>query len=153
MKFVCECRPAEIRVAALMILSLLSTEKEAKSLLNASALSLLVGYLAKCVRQEIPMDTTKWAHTRRARIISTLEKMITSEESLVAALLQLDIVALLKQTLDTPDSERCYATEEACAVLTCLWTQSENETAKRLISSDTPLVTGTHTVTNKINDF
>lgn len=53
-------RNEEIRVPAVMILSLLATEKEAKDLLNDEALELLVGYLGKCVRNELPTPNTMW---------------------------------------------------------------------------------------------
>ena len=66
---------------------------EAKDLLNESALSLLVGFLAKSVRNELPKDNSKWAKTRRTYVIRTLEKMITSDDRVVAALLKLDILS------------------------------------------------------------
>ena len=81
------CRNEEIRVIALMILSQLCIETEAKGLLNENAFSLLVGFLAKSVRNELPQDNTIWAVTRRRSLIRTLEKMITSDDRVVAALL------------------------------------------------------------------
>ena len=85
-----------------MILSQLCTESEAKDLLNESALSLLVGFLAKSVRNQLPKDNIIWAATRRRSVIRTLEKMITSDDRVAAALLKLDILTLLAKALDSP---------------------------------------------------
>ena len=91
-----------MRVTALMILSQLCTENEDKDLLNESALSLLVGFLVKSGRNELPEDNTRWAAARRTYVISTLEMMITSDDRVEAALLKLDILTLLAKALDSP---------------------------------------------------
>ena len=130
-----------------MILSQLCTETEAKGLLNESAFSLLVGFLAKSVRDELPQANTKWAATRRRSLIRTLEKMITSDDRVVAALLKLDIVTLLAKALDSPDEahviKEIYKTEELLATLTCLWALSQNADAVQLMARNASLVKGT----------
>ena len=140
------CRNEEIRVVALMILSQLCTETEAKDLLNESAFSLLVGFLAKSVRNELPQVNTMWAATRRRIVIRTLEKMITSDDRIVAALLKLDIVTLLAKALDSPGEahvKREYRkTEELRATLTCLWALSQNADALQLIACNASLLKG-----------
>ena len=129
-----------------MILSQLCTETEAKGLLNESALSLLVGFLAKSVRNELPKDYSEWAYTRRRSIIRTLEKRITSDDGVVAALLKLDILTLLAKALDSPgeahltDDDEDYKTEELRATLTCLWTLSQNVDALQLVARNASLV-------------
>ena len=129
-----------------MILSQLCTETEAKGLLNESALSLLVGFLAKSVRNELPKDNTEWAATRRKSIIRTLEKRITSDDCVVAALLKLDILTLLAKALDSPGEAHVtyeqYKTEELRATLTCLWTLSQNADALHLVAHNASFVKG-----------
>ena len=129
-----------------MILSQLCTETEAIGLLNESALSLLVGFLAKSVRNELPKVKSYWAATRRMRVIRTLEKMITSDDGVVAALLKLDILTLLAKALDSPGEEHVpfedVKTAERHATLTCLWTLSENEDALQLVARNASLVKG-----------
>ena len=127
-----------------MILSQLCTETEAKGLLNERALSLLVGFLAKSVRNELPIDYSEWAATRRTSIIRTLEKRITSDDGFVAALLKLDILTLLAKALYSPGEVKIeiYKTEELRATLTCLWTLSQNADALQLVARNTSLVKG-----------
>ena len=129
-----------------MILSQLCTETEAKGLLNDSALSLLVGFLAKSVRNELPKENNMWAATRRRSIIRTLEKRITSDDGVVAALLKLDILTLLAKALDSPGEAHVtikrYKTEELRATLTCLWTLSQNADALQLVARNVSLVKG-----------
>ena len=122
-----------------MILSQLSTEKEVKDFLDENALSLLVGYLGKCVRNEIPEDN-RWGHNRCMMICSTLEKMITSDEHLVAPLLKFDIVSLLQKILDSPDKIVSYARAELRATLTCLWALSQDADALKFMASNSLLV-------------
>ena len=109
-----------------MLLSQLCTENEAKGLLNESALSLLVGFLEKSVCNELPQDISGWSLCRRRYIIQTLEKSITSDDRVVAALLKHDVLMLLAKALDSPgESHVRYEitrTEELRATLTCLWT-------------------------------
>ena len=129
-----------------MILSRLCTETEAKGLLNESALSLLVGFLAKSVRNELPEENTEWSATRRRSIIRTLEKRITSDDGVVAALLKLDILTLLAKALDSPGEAHVKSeirkTEELRATLTCLWTLSQNADALQLVARNASLVKG-----------
>ena len=140
------CRNEELRVAALMILSQLCTETEAKDLLNESALSLLVGFLAKSVCNELPQDSSKWSHTRRRYIIQTLEKRITSDDRVVAALLKLDILTHLSKALNSPgeahETDEDIKTEELRATLTCLWTLSQDSKALPLIARNAYLIKG-----------
>ena len=132
-----------------MILSQLCTETEAKGLLNESAFSLLVGFLANSVHNELPPDdkNPRWSRTRRRSLIRTLEKMITSDDRVVAALLKLDIVTLLAKALDSPDEahviKEIYKTEELLATLTCLWALSQNADAVQLMARNASLVKGT----------
>ena len=147
----CHCRTEEVRVSALMILSQLCTEKEAKYLLNESALSLLVCFLAKSVRNEFPQDNTMWAATRRRFVIVTLEKMITSDECLVASLIKLDILAFLGKALDAPEDILINYTStdkinEIRATLTCLWAISQVADALQLMARNASLVKGPATV-------
>ena len=129
-----------------MILSQLCTETEAKGLLNESALSLLVGFLAKSVRNKLPKDNSIWAATRRRSVIRTLKKRITSDDGVVAALLKLDILTLLAKALDSPgEAHVTYKptkTEELRATLTCLWTLSQNADALQLVARNASLVKG-----------
>ena len=133
-----------------MILSQLSTESEAKGLLNESALSLLVGFLAKSVRNELPKEINLWSATRRRSVIRTLEKRITSDDGVVAALLKLDILTLLAKALDSPgeahlltvERYKSRKTEELRATLTCLWTLSQNAVALQLVARNASLVKG-----------
>ena len=129
-----------------MILSQLCTETEAKGLLNESALSLLVGFLAKSVRNELPKENNMWANTRRRSIIRTLEKRITSDDGVVAALLKLDILTLLAKALDSPGEAHVtieeYKTEELRATLTCMWTLSQNADALQLVDRNASLLKG-----------
>ena len=129
-----------------MILSQLCTETEAKGLLNESALSLLVGFLAKSVRNELPKENNQWDETRRKSIIRTLEKMITSDDGVVAALLKLDILTLLAKALNSPGeahvSNERYKTLELRATLECLWTLSQNAEALQLVTRNASLVKG-----------
>ena len=128
-----------------MILSQLCTEIEAKGLLNESALSLLVGFLAKSVRNELPKVNIMWGATRRRSIIRTLEKRITSDDGVVAALLKLDILTLLAKALDSPGeafTNENQKTEELRATLTCLWTLSQNADALQLVARNASFVKG-----------
>ena len=129
-----------------MILSQLCTETEAKGLLNESAFSLLVGFLAKSVSNELPQDNTQWAATRRRSVIRTLEKMITSDDRVVAALLKLDIVKFLAKSLDSPgeanETFERYKTEELCATLICLWALSQDADALKLIARYASILKG-----------
>ena len=131
-----------------MILSLLCTETEAKDLLNESALSLLVGFLAKSVSNElqVPQNMPKWSQCRRRYIIQTLEKMITSDNRVVAALLKLDILMLLAKALDSPGESHVRneirITEELRATLTCLWTLSQDTQALQRIARNAYLIKG-----------
>ena len=129
-----------------MLLSQICTESEAKGLPNESALSLLVGFLAKSVSNELPQDTTIWSSSRRRYIIETLEKRITSDDRVVAALLKLDILTLLAKALDFPgESEvrnEIRRTEELRATLTCLWALSQNTEALQLIARNAYLIKG-----------
>ena len=140
-----------------MILSQLCTETEARGLLNESALSLLVGFLAKSVRNELPQVNTMWANTRRRSLIRTLEKRITSDDSVVAALLKLDILTLLAKALNSPgeahvtDEYKYRKTEELCVTLTCLWTLSQNADALQLVARNASLVKGPLKLTVKLS--
>ena len=138
-----------------MILSQLCTETEAKGLLNESALSLLVGFLAKSVRNELPQVNTMWADTRRRNIIRTLEKRITSDDGVVAALLKLDILTLLAKALNSPGEAHVsyeeYKTEERRATLTCLWTLSQNADALQLVARNASLFKGPIILTVKLS--
>ena len=129
-----------------MILSQLCTETEAKGLLNDSALSLLVGFLAKSVCNTLPQDISGWSQCRRRYIIQTLEKRITSDDRVVAALLKHDVLMLLAKALDSPgESHVRYEirrTEELRATLTCLWTLSQNSEALQLIARNASLFKG-----------
>ena len=131
-----------------MIISQLCTETEAKGLLNESAFSLLVGFLAKSVRNELRKEFSEWAYTRRKNIIRTLEKMITSDDRVVAALLKLDIVTLLAKALDSPgeahltDEYEEYKTEELRATLNCLWALSQNADTLQLMGRNASLLKG-----------
>ena len=129
-----------------MILSQLCIETEAKGLLNESALSLLVGFLAKSVRNELPKDNSKWAATRRRSIIRTLEKLITSDDGVVAALLKLDLLTLLAKALDSPGEAHVISEtrkrEELRATLTCLWTLSQSADALHVVARNASLVKG-----------
>ena len=138
-----------------MILSQLCTETEAKGLLNESALSLLVGFLAKSVRNELTKEITKWSATRRRSVIRTLEKRITSDDGVVAALLKLDILTLLAKALDSPGEAHVtiehYKTEELRATLTCLWTLSQNADALQLVARNASLVKGPLILTGRVD--
>ena len=139
-------RNENIRIVAMMILSQLCIESEAKELLNESAFSLLVGFLTKSVSNELLQDGTDWAVTRRKRVIRTLEKMITSDDRVAAALLKLDIVTLLAKALDSPGEanvSEIRKTEELRATLTCLWALSQNADAVQLMACNASLVKGT----------
>ena len=129
-----------------MILSQLCTETEAKGLLTESALSLLVGYLAKSVCNELPQDTSRWSQCRRRYIIQTLEKRITSDDRVVATLLKLDIVTLLAKALDSPGESHVRneirRTDELRATLTCLWTLSQDMEAVQLMARNAALFKG-----------
>ena len=130
----------------MMLLSQLCTETEAKDLLNESALSLLVGFLAKSVYNELPQETNAWSHYRRRYIIQTLEKRITSDDRVVAALLKLDILTLLAKVLDSPGeshvSNEITKTEELRATLTFLWTLSQDTEALQLMARKAYLIKG-----------
>ena len=121
-------------------------DRSERPLLNESALSLLVGFLAKSVRNELPKENSKWANTRRRSVIRTLEKRITSDDGVVAALLKLDILTLLAKALDSPgeahETVERYKTEELRATLTCLWTLSQNADALQLVARNASLVKG-----------
>ena len=140
------CRNEELRVAALILISQLCTETEAKGLLNDSALSLLVGFLAKSVRNELPQDFPGWSICRRTYIIRTLEKRITSDDRVVAALLKLDILTLLAKALDSPGeahvTNELIRTQELRTTLTCLWTLSQDTEALQLIARNAYLIKG-----------
>ena len=129
-----------------MLLSQLCTETEAQGLLNESALSLLVGFLAKSVCNELPQDDTAWSAWRRRFIIETLEKRITSNDRVLAALLKLDILTLLAKALDSPGeahvTDEITRTEELRATLKCLWTLSQNTEALQLIARNAYLIKG-----------
>ena len=129
-----------------MLLSQLCTETEAKGFLNESALSLLVGFLAKSVNNELPEDMTSWSTNRRIFIIMTLEKRITSDDRVVAALLKLDILTLLAKALDSPgethvtnERRRIWALR---ATLSCLWTLSHDTEALQLMARNAYLIKG-----------
>lgn len=128
----------EIRVTSVMILSLLSTEMEAKYLLGEHALSRLVGFLAKSVNNELPKEGLLWTLRRRTVVIRSLEKMITSDERVVPALLKLGLLALLAKALEAPVDDRC----ELRATLTCLWTLSQDSDALSHIAANALLVKG-----------
>ena len=128
-----------------MILSQLCTETEATGLLNESALSLLVCFLAKSVHNELPKENNQWANTRRRSIIRTLEKMITSDDNVVAALLKLDFLTIIAKALNSPGeafTTEDQKTEELRATLTCLWTFSQNADALQLVARNASLVKG-----------
>lgn len=76
-------------------------------------------------------------------IIKTLEKMITSDEKIVATLLKLNLLALLGKVLEESFclSEK-QRTNELRATLTCLWSLSQNVDALSSIASDASLVKG-----------
>ena len=135
------CRSEEVRIPALMILSQLCTEYEAKDLLNLSARSLLVGFLGKSVRNDLPpMENTKWAAYRRMYVIRTLGNMITSDELVVASLLDFRILEFLGEALDVPTENN--KTNELHATLTCLWTLTQNAEALQLMALNASLFKG-----------
>ena len=136
-----DCRSEEVRVIALMILSQLSTEKEATDLMNESAQSLLVSFLAKSVHNKLIIDDSKWAAVRRTYVIRTLEKMINSDEC-VASLLKLDILEILGKVLNAPYEYSQFKTDELRATLTSLWTISQKANALQLIARNASLVKG-----------
>ena len=129
-----------------MLLSQLCTENEAKGVLNEDALSLLVGFLAKSVSNELPQDATLWTLCRRMYIIQTLKKRITSDDSVVAALLKLDILTLLAKALDSPGEAHVTNERrrimELRASLSCLWTLSHDTEALQLIARNAYLIKG-----------
>ena len=119
-----------------MILSLLSTEKEAKDL-NESVISLLITFLWKSVRNELPLENkTKWNQSRRVMIILTLEKVIASDESIIVTLLKLDLLTLLEQALNSP----IEGPIETQAILTLLWSLSQDDKALNCMARDTSLL-------------
>ena len=119
-----------------MILSLLSTEKEAKDL-NESVISLLITFLWKSVRNELPLENkTKWNQSRRVMIILTLEKVIASDESIIVTLLKLDLLTLLEQALNSP----IEGPIETQAILTLLWSLSQDDKALNCMAPDTSLL-------------
>lgn len=122
-----------------MLLSILASENEAKELLNETALSLLVEFLGKSVRNELPKEGPLWTLSRRTLVIRTLEKMITSNELVVVTLLKLNLLPLLGAALDAPN-----ATEtELRASLTCLWALSNDAGALQRIAKDEALIKST----------
>ena len=129
-----------------MLLSQLCTENEAKGLLNESALSLLVGFLAKSVNNELPQDMIGWSNNRRILIIQTLEKRITSDDRVVAALLKLDILTLLAKALDSPGETHVTNERKRInalrATLSCLWTLSHDTEALQLMARNAHIITG-----------
>ena len=82
----------------------------------------------------------------QSSFISTLEKRITSDDGVVAALLKLDILTLLAKALDAPGEAHVTRegrkTEELRATLTCLWTLSQNADAWQLVTRHACLVKG-----------
>lgn len=131
-------RNEAVKVPALMILSNLSSAKEAKELLQEEALSVLVGFLGKSVRNELPKEGRLWSLHRRTIVISTLERMITSDEQVVATLLKLELLTLLSKTLGAQNATQ----EEVRSALTCLWTLSTDVKALQQISRDENLLRG-----------
>ena len=134
-------RSEEVRVIALMILLQLSNEKEATELLNDSALSLLVGFLAKSVHNKLKMDGSKWAAARRTYIILTLEKTTNSDKR-VFSLLKLNILELLSKALEAPFENSLFKTDELRATLSCLWAISQKADALQLIARNAALAKG-----------
>lgn len=126
-----------------MLLSILSTEKEAKELLNVTSLSMLVEFLRKSVQNELPKEGPLWTLRRRTMAIRTLEMLVTSDESVVPTLLRLHLLPLLAKALEAPDATQA----ELRAALTCLLTLSHDIDALQRISRDTALVKGTLNVT------
>ena len=125
-----------VRVLCLMLLSTLATEKEAKELLNESSLSSLVDFLKRSVRNELPKEGPLWTLRRRTMAIRTLEKMITSDESVVPTFLKLNLLTLLEAALKAQNATQA----EICAALTCVLTLSHNIEALQSISKDAELV-------------
>ena len=138
--FIIFWRNEAVRVPALMLLSTLATEKEAKELLNDNALSLLVDLLGKSVRNELPKEGPLWTSRRRSLVIRTLEKMITSDDRVVATLLKLNLLPLLGNALDSPNATQA----ELRATLTCLWTLSNGADALQRISKNVELIKSMH---------
>lgn len=125
-----------VRDPALMLLITLSTEVQARDLLNETAFTLLVGYLGQSVRHELHKEGPLWTLHGRAMIIRTIEKMATSDESVIGTLVWLDILPLLWTCLDAKGATQ----EELRAALTCLWTISNDMDAMRHIAHDSWLV-------------
>ena len=119
-----------------MLLSTLATEKKAKKLLNDNALSLLVDFFEKSLRNELPKEGLLWTLRRRTLVIRTLEKMITSNDRVVAKLLKLNLLPLLGKALDAPNATQA----ELRAALTCLWTLSNDADALQRIAKDLELI-------------
>lgn len=127
----------------MMILSMLTTEKEAKELLNDESLALLVGYFGKCVRKELPAPKYMLVNKRCTWIIQTLEKMITSDEHIVEKLLKLDLLTFLEKVLDESFCEvETNRADEISAALTCLWSLSQDFDALLHISRNGLIVMG-----------
>ena len=127
-----------VRVPALLLLCKLSTENEAKDLLNEAAFTHLVAYFGQSVRHELHKESRLWALHGRSMVIRTLEQMATSDESVVGTLVRLDVLPLLWKALDAHGAIR----EELRAALACLWTISHDADALRHIAHDPWLVKG-----------
>ena len=123
-----------------MLLSTLATENEAKELLNDNAISLLVDFLGKSVRNELQKEGPLWTLHRRTLIIRKLEKMITADDRQVAKLLKLNLLPLLKNAIDAPQASK----GELRAALTCLWTLSNDGDALQRIAKDVELIKSVH---------
>lgn len=126
-----------------MTLSLLSTMKDHKSLVNDDSIALLIGHLAKCVRKELTTQKDMWSGKRCTWIIRTLEKMLTSDAQIVATLIKLNLLTFLGKVLDesfcSTESQRA---NELCAALTCLRSLSQCADALSRIARDASLVKG-----------
>ena len=123
---------------ALLLLCTLSTENEAKDLLNEAAFTHLVAYFGQSVRHELHREGRLWALRGRAMVIRTLEQMATSDEGVVGTLVRLDVLPLLWKVLDAHGATQ----EELSAALACLWTISYDSDALRHIAHDQWLVKG-----------
>lgn len=127
----------------MLILLILSTETEAKELLNDEVITLLVGYLGKCVRKELPTPNLMWVDERCTMIIRTLEKMIISDKHIVAKLFEQNLLTFLGMVLEEAvcfnESQR---DNELSATLKCLWSVSQDAEALLQISNDASLVKG-----------
>lgn len=97
-------RNDDVRLPALILLSILLTEKEADKLLNETVLTDLIDFFGKSVRHELPKNGTLWTLRRRTLVMRTLEWMIISDEHFVPTLLKLNLLPLIEKVLFAPNT-------------------------------------------------